>query len=161
MIDFRPNHNQMRGDVFQGALMWMLGSTATFVGVLVVAAVDQRPTIPIVALSGLLLTAAPLFVLVFVLVNVRAIVAKREGLEVEGELVPWSSTSAPKIAFLSKLGGLPVSGPARAWIRVTGRGWTHDLMLIAEPSQIEAMAVLRQLATRPPAPSPQTPTLSA
>ena len=151
MIDFRPLHNQLRNEILRGGIMWMLGSLATFILWIAMAAY-RGLEIALLDLVGLFLTMAPIFVLLYVLLNVRAIVARPEGLEVDGELVPWNATSNIELAFFSRLFGLP--NPARAWITVAGRGWTSSLMVVADPTVLDAMAKMRAATLFPPPPPP-------
>lgn len=154
MIDFRPAHNQLRNEMLRGAIMWMLGSLATFILWIAMAAY-RGMEIALLDLIGLFLTMAPIFVLLYVLLNVRALVARPEGLEVDGELVPWQATSSVELAFFSRLFGLP--NPARAWITVAGRGWTSSLMIVADPAVLDAMAKMRAATLFPPPPPPPPP----
>ena len=87
--------------------------------------------------------AVPLVLLQLALALVRHVVAREDGLEVDGELFPWTATTAPKLAFLSTLGG--VSRPARAWLTVSTPDGTRNLMIIADPACIAEIARLREL----------------
>jgi hypothetical protein len=131
-------HNRIRSSVLSRAGFVIVLHAAVFslLSLLDFGALGALPTI-----LAALFTGAPAFVVLFVVATVRPMVARREGLEVEGELVPWGATTELKIGFLSLLGGL--SRPAHAWMTVSGQGWRHDLMVVADPSEIDAMKRLR------------------
>ena len=138
MIDFRPIHNEVRevaliraalAIVIQGGLFTLLALfDFHFLGAL--------PT-----LCAALFTGVPAFVVLFIVAIVRPMVARAEGLEVEGELLPWTLTTEPKVGF--KWGTTAASERAYAWMTVTGPGWKRDLVVIAHPSEIAAMKRLR------------------
>lgn len=131
MIDFRPHHARMRDDWIRWCIAWILGSASTFS--LLLALVHESYVVYL-AVAGIWLTILPVFVLAFVLLTVRPIVAHEGGIEVDGELIAWRNCSAPKPALLS---------PGRAWVTIWTRSGFRDILIVGH---VDAIARLRARA---------------
>lgn len=145
-VDLRPLHVKARGRVMRVALMVTLANAC--VASLIPFMKDAPSWFGVAALWACVL---PLVALELAAALLRQVVAREDGLEVDGELIAWGQTTAPEIAFLSRLGGL--SRPARAWMEIATSEGRRDLMLLAEPEQIEAIARLRKLDGAQPRPA--------
>jgi hypothetical protein len=143
MIDFRPHHARVRDDWIRWCIAWILGSASTFSFLM---ALTDDAYVAYIAVAALWLTILPVFVLAYMLLTLRPVIAYTDGLDVDGELVAWRNCSAPKRSFLS---------PGRAWITIWTRAGHRDIQLVG---RIDAVERLRRRAdTFGPCPSIRLP----